>query len=476
MYFDRMIDESNGFYSSLCDNEGSFGKSLCEKLDAEDQLQRFRAEFLFPHTGRNCSRENSIYLCGNSLGLQPKRVKKYVEGHLLKWQEQGVHGHFSDDISHPWLTVDDTVQSSSALLVGAQTHEVVIMNSLTCNLHLMMLAFYKPTSSRHKIIIEKKSFPSDYYAVESQIIHYGYSPSISLIEVSPGEGKLLLHMDDIESILRLHGESTALVLFSGVQYYTGQLFDIEKITKIAHSFGCVVGFDLAHAVGNVPLLLHDWGVDFACWCSYKYLNAGPGAIAGCFVHERHMTAREDIISDLETKGDDGRAIGKGLAGWWGHRLEDRFQMGTEFHPCEGAYRYRLSNPPVLMVACLRASLDLFDEAGMDRLRAKSIQLTAYLEWLIVNILPENTVRIFTPSDPSQRGCQLSLSFINGGVEVIHEALENQGVICDVRKPDVMRVAPTPLYNSFNDVYRFVYILKDILLEIKISNRNDEMIS
>jgi len=340
--------------------------------------------------------------------------------------------------------------------VGALPSEVVVMNSLTVNLHLMMASFYRPTPGRHKIVIEKKAFPSDIHAVTSQIIHHNFDPATSLVEVAPRDGEALLRVEDIEAVLAAEGDATALVLFSGIQYYTGQLFPMGRITAAAHARGCLVGFDLAHAVGNVPLALHEWGCDFACWCSYKYLNCGPGSIGGCFVHERHGQGHPDNNGVLSNPTPPR------LAGWWGHRLSDRFVMGPDFCPCPGAYGFRLSNPPVLLVAGMRASLDVFDAAGMHRLRAKSLLLTGYLEHLLGAEIGPDNVRIFTPEDPAQRGCQLSVTFLRHDVEAVNKALLAAGVICDVRKPDVMRVAPAPLYNSFTDVFRFVQLLKDAL--------------
>ena len=313
-----------------------------ERLDAEDPLQCYRDEFLLPkHNDKDC-----IYLCGNSLGLQPKSLRSHVNDQLDKWAAQAVEGHFSSPT--PWLTIDDTVLDSMARVVGAKSSEVVMMNSLTCNLHLMMAAFYKPTSSRFRILIEKKAFPSDVHAVTSQISFHGFDPHQALIEVGPLEGETCLRIEHVEETIREAGDSLSLVLFSGIQYFTGQLFDMNRIVLAARSVGARVGFDLAHAVGNVPLELHQWGCDFACWCSYKYLNCGPGSIGGCFIHERNFIS-DPSNSSLHT-----------LHGWWGHQLKDRFEMLPDFVPCEGAYAYRLSNPPVLLIACVRASLDIFD--------------------------------------------------------------------------------------------------------------------
>mmetsp|Transcript_9639 Transcript_9639/g.9704 ORF Transcript_9639/g.9704 Transcript_9639/m.9704 type:complete len:477 (+) Transcript_9639:63-1493(+) len=462
-----------------CTIASIFDDKFCELLDSNDELGQFQDNFLFPRSKSSVSGHVN-YLCGNSLGLQPKGVIDAVSYHLQKWANEGVEGHFTQP--NQWLTIDDIVQNSSAQLVGALPHEVVIMNSLTCNLHLMMIPFYQPTTERYKIIIEKKAFPSDYQAVQSQIIFHGLDPRKCLIEVEPRQREELLRMEDIEKVLHEHGSTTSLVLFSGVQYYTGQLFNMKQITAVARECGCYVGFDLAHAVGNVILSLHEWGCDFACWCNYKYVNSGPGAIAGCFIHDRHSGRKETEIekeSDAAAPAEADRqgkkrkrdeeeqeigedVVPRRLAGWWGHRLHDRFQMAPIFRPCVGAYGFRLSNPPVLMVACLRASLDLFDKAGMERLREKSLLLTGYLEILLDEWLSDK-VAIISPRDPEQRGCQLSLCFHDGNVEKVHAELEKHDIVCDIRKPDVMRIAPTPLYNSYRDVYNFVNVLKSIIL-------------
>jgi len=420
---------------------GLFTEEYANFMDKKDDLKDFKSKFIFPKApGRN----EALYMCGNSLGLQPRGLRDLVNAQLDKWGEQGVEGHFTEPT--PWLTIDDIVQESCARVVGAKPEEVVVMNSLTCNLHLMMCAFYAPTAERHKILIEKKAFPSDVHAVVSQIKHRGFDPETSLVEIAPREGETHLRDEDIEEAIKKEGNSLCLVLFSGVQYYTGQYFDLGRICAAGHSVGAFVGLDLAHAVGNVPLSLHDWGCDFACWCSYKYLNCGPGSLGGCYVHEKHGP-----------EGEEGQGR---LCGWWGHRLSDRFVMDPQFVACKGAYGFRLSNPPVLLVSCVRASMDLYDAAGMDRLRAKSLMLTAYLEQLLTSEL-SSEVTIFTPTDPARRGCQLSLSF-SQNLDSVFEKIQAKGVICDVRKPNVMRVAPTPLYNSFSDVYEFVSILKESL--------------
>ncbi|MGB5591039.1 MAG: kynureninase [Gammaproteobacteria bacterium] len=407
--------------------------------DAHDPLAIYRQQFHIP-PGPDGS--ESIYLCGNSLGLQPRTVQALIDQELEDWREFGVEGHFR--ASRPWMPYHEQVATPLASLVGAQVEEVVTMNTLTVNLHLMMVSFYRPTSTRFRLVIEKPAFPSDRYAAESQVRFHGFDPDQALLEISPREGESSIREEDIASCIEEFGESIALVMLPGVQYYSGQLFNIGGITELARSKGCAVGWDLAHAAGNVPLALHDWAPDFAAWCSYKYLNAGPGAVAGCFVHQRHARG-----FDLPR-----------FAGWWGHDKTTRFQMGPEFVPMPGAEGWQLSNPPILSMTPLIASMSLFEDAGMDRLRKKSESLTGYLESLLLELLTDH-VRIFTPTNPSQRGCQLSLSLAQGrerGREVF-EAISADGVIADWREPDVIRVAPVPLYNSYQDVWRFVDILR-----------------
>uniref|UniRef100_A0A7S4RHQ5 Kynureninase n=1 Tax=Alexandrium monilatum TaxID=311494 RepID=A0A7S4RHQ5_9DINO len=426
-----------------------FSKEFAEWMDAQDDLASFKEEFHYPPAPTSES-SSCIYLCGNSLGLQPKNTQPYVLEELEKWQRWGVEGHFPGvNATRPWVTADEDCRDDMARIVGAKPVEIAVMNSLTVNLHLLMCAFYRPTKQRHKIMMEGKAFPSDKFAVASQITHNGFDPETSLVELWPREGEHTLRTDDIEAAIKARGQELAVVMFSGVQYYTGQFFQLDRITRAAREQGCLVGFDLAHAVGNVPLQLHDWGCDFACWCTYKYLNSGPGNIAGAFVHERHANAG---VSDLPGR----------LTGWWGHRKEDRFEMEHHFVPSPGAQSFMLSNPPVLCVAALRASTDLFARAGMERLRAKSLKLTAYLEHLIHTEVGQEYVEIITPNDPQQRGCQLSLVF-KSDMGKVHEALGRHGVVCDIRKPSVMRIAPAPLYNSFSDVFDFVRLLRGLLL-------------
>jgi kynureninase len=408
------------------------GEDFAIAMDARDPLAHFRDRFLFPKTRDG---EDTIYLCGHSLGLQPKTVRSYLDQELRDWADLGVEGHFH--AQNPWMPYHRLLAGQTAALVGAQPTEVVVMNSLTVNLHLMMTSFYRPTRDRHKIVVERGSFPSDQYAVKSQIAFHGFEPALSLLELAPREGESCLRDEDIESLIDREGDSIALILLGGVNYGTGQAFDIAGITKAGQRKGCAVGFDLAHAAGNIPLRLHDWGPDFAVWCSYKYLNGGPGCVAGCFVHDRHARAWE-----LPR-----------FAGWWGHEEKDRFQMGPDFHAMAGAEGWQLSNPPILALAALRASMEIFSDAGMERLRAKSVLLTAYMEFLFRR-QASHRFSIITPSEPDRRGAQLSIRLPEEGRRLC-DRLASVGVIADWREPDTFRVAAAPLYNSFQDVYRFV---------------------
>ena len=407
-------------------------KNFAAEMDKNDPLAHLRGEFHIPkHGGREC-----IYLCGNSLGLQPKATETAVRQELEDWKNLGVEGHFH--AKNPWMPYHEFLTDKLARLVGAKPSEVVAMNGLTANLHLMMVSFYRPTKTRHKIVIEANAFPSDRYAVESQIRYHGFDPKGSLLILEPRKGEPALRTEDIEETIRREGASIALLLIGGVNYYTGQCFDMARITKAGHAAGAVVGFDLAHAAGNVVLKLHEWGADFACWCSYKYLNSGPGSVAGCFVHERHAKA------DLPR-----------FSGWWGHDKSVRFKMGPDFHAIEGAEGWQLSNPPILSLAAVKASLDMFDKVGMKALRDKSEKLTGYLEFLLDD-LKSDAFSVITPRDPNARGCQLSIVVRKNG-RAAFEALAKAGVVCDWREPDCIRVAPVPLYNSFMDVHRFVEI-------------------
>jgi kynureninase len=406
------------------------GKQFAEELDHQDPLAPARGRFYIPRRDKG---KEVIYLSGNSLGLQPKSVAEAITRELEDWQTMGVYGH--EHARTPWLPYHEFVTNSLARLAGALPIEVVAMNTLTINLHLMMVSFYQPTRSRHKIVIEARAFPSDHYAVESQIRFHGFDPKSSLLVIEPRPGERTLRNDDIEQLLSDSGDEIALILLGGVNYYTGQLFDMKRITCAGHAKGCYVAFDLAHAAGNVQLKLHDWDVDFACWCSYKYLNAGPGSVAGCFVHERH--ARENLPR---------------FQGWWGHQKETRFDMPPEFRAIPGAEGWQLSNPPILSLAPVKASLDIFDEIGMAALRKKSLLLTGYLEFLLDQIASE-AFSILTPRDPLQRGCQLSIT-VKGSGRKIFDGLRAAGIVCDWREPDCIRIAPVPLYNSFMDAYLF----------------------
>lgn len=409
-----------------------FDDDYASALDAADPLHALRGEFHIPrHEGRE-----QAYFCGNSLGLQPKAARGYVEEVLEKWAVEAVEGHFTG--SGQWMPYHALVRDGLAAAVGALPSEVVAMNSLTANLHLMMVSFYRPTPERPAILMEAGAFPSDRYALESQVRFHGFDPDTDLIEVQPDEPDGTLSMAAIEQAIAEHGPRLALVLWPGVQYRTGQAFDMAEIVRLGHAAGAVVGFDHAHAAGNLPLRLHDAGADFAVWCHYKYMNAGPGAVAGCFVHERH--ARTDRPR---------------FAGWWGHEQDSRFRMGPEFVPTPGAEGWQLSNPPILGLAPLRASLALFERAGMDALRARSERLTAYLQALIEARLSP-VLQIVTPCEASRRGAQLSLR-VRAGREAgrdLFAHLARNGVLGDWREPDVIRISPAPLYNNHADVLRF----------------------
>lgn len=408
-------------------------------LDSRDPLAAFRERF---HIPPNEDGTDSIYLCGNSLGLQPKDTAAAIEEVLADWRRLGVKGH--TDAAHAWLPYHEFLTDSTARVVGAQPGEVVNMNTLTVNLHLMMVSFYRPTAERYKLLIEKPAFPSDRYAAESQVRFHGLDPAETLLEIGPRQGEHHIRTDDIAALLEAEGERIALVMLPGVQYYSGQAFDMAEITRLAHRRGCRVGFDLAHAVGNLELALHDWDVDFAVWCNYKYLNGGPGAVAGCFVHARHA---EDASLPR-------------FAGWWGHDKTSRFQMGPEFKPIPGAEGWQLSNPPIMALAPVLASLRIFDAATMRALRVKSLELTGFMERSLKTRLAER-IESITPTDPAARGCQLSLRVksTRDGARAVFDGLENAGVVCDWREPDVIRIAPVPLYNSFADTARFVDILE-----------------
>lgn len=409
------------------------------RLDHKDPLAAFRDRF---HIPTDESGDEVLYFCGNSLGLQPKNTADYVDAELRKWAEQGVEGHFAD--TDPWYSYHELLSEPLAEIAGASPTEVVAMNSLTTNLHLLMVSFYRPDDRRYKIMIEGGAFPSDRYAVRSQATHHGFSPDDAVVELTPRDGEHLLRPEDIVASIEEHGDELALILLGGVNYYTGQSFDLKQITEAGKKVGANVGFDLAHAAGNVELNLHDTGCDFAAWCSYKYLNAGPGAVSGVFVHDRHAEN-----PDLPR-----------FAGWWGTDPETRFEMPDEFRPQTGAAGWQLSNAPVLSMASLRASLAIFSEATMPALCEKSRRLTGYLVDLL-DELPSDDFEVITPDDPSARGCQVSM-LVRDDAEKLYEKLQSAGVVCDYRRPDVIRVAPVPLYNTFEDVWRFWRVLDEHL--------------
>jgi len=412
-----------------------------QKLDEQDELSVFRSRFHIPPSPQG---ESSVYFCGNSLGLMPKSVRENVEEVLYDWQNLGVEGHMH--AKHPWMPYHEFLTDQMAAVVGALPEEVVVMNSLTVNIHLMMVSFYRPTAQRYKILMEYSPFPSDRYAMESQVKFHGFDPKEAIIELMPDPETKTITIEQIDALLESEGEGIALIMIGGVNYYTGQAYDIGHITRSGHQYGCIVGFDLAHGAGNLHLQLHDDGPDFAAWCGYKYLNSGPGALSGCFVHQRH--ARNIELPRF--------------AGWWGHDKKTRFLMGNTFMPIPGAEGWQLSNPPILPMASMRASLQIFQEAGMSALRLKSEKMTHFALQLLDDAgLPG--IRCITPNDPRLRGCQLSLQMINPDKRVF-EMLTARGVVADWREPDVIRIAPVPLYNSFSEIATFFTLLKEILHE------------
>lgn len=417
------------------------GINFALEQDKTDALASYRTKF---HIPKHTDGSDILYFCGNSLGLQPKSTKEYLNQELKDWAELGVEGHVHG--KNPWLSYHELLTENMANIVGAKPIEVVMMNTLTTNLHLMMVSFYKPSKSRYKILIEGDAFPSDKYAVESQLRHHGFDDKDGLILWNSRPNEELARYEDLEAILKTHGDEIALIMIGGVNYYTGQFFDLQRITNLGHKYGCIVGFDCAHGAGNVKLDLHNSGADFAIWCSYKYLNSGPGSLSGVFVHERHAY-RKDLNR---------------FTGWWSHNKDTRFKMRDDFDMLPGAEGWQLSNPPILSMAAIKASLDLFAEAGMDNLIDKSKKLTGYFEFLI-NQLQNDSIKIITPKNPNERGCQLSIQVKNAD-KSLHQKLTDAGIITDWREPDVIRCAPVPLYNSFKDVFTMVQRLKSILNE------------
>jgi kynureninase len=409
--------------------------------DAKDPLRAFRSEFHFPqHQGKNV-----LYFTGNSLGLQPKAAADALKQELDDWARYGVEGHFQ--AKHPWYSYHEELTPSLARLVGAMPEEVVAMNQLTSNLHFLMVSFYRPSGKRRKVLTETRPFPSDTYAFASQIAFHGGDPDTDLVEVQPRPGEHTLRNEDIVAKIDELGDELALVCFGGVNFYTGQAFDMSAITRAAHAVDAVAGFDLAHAAGNLHLKLHDWNVDFACWCSYKYINSGPGSVAGVFVHQRHLGKQLPLF-----------------AGWWGHDKSERFKMDRTFKPMPTAEAWQVSNAPVFSMAVHRVALEQFDRAGIANLRAKSEQLTAYLAFIVAEVAKATgtNLEVITPNDPAQRGCQLSI-LAHGHGKALFNKLTERGLIADWREPNVIRVAPVPMYNSFEDVWRFGQILRECIL-------------
>jgi kynureninase len=414
-------------------------KEFAQEMDQDDPMGKYRNEFHLPIQKNG---EPYVYLCGNSLGLQPKSTREAIEQELKDWENYGVEGHLH--AKNPWMPYHEFLTNAMAKVVGAKPIEVVVMNTLSVNLHLMMVSFYRPTKTRNKILIEFDAFPSDKYAVESQIKFHGLDPKECLIELKARDGEELIRKEDIEKVIEEQGDDIALIMIGNTNYYTGQFFDMKRITELGHAKGCKVGFDCAHGAGNVELNLHDSGADFAVWCSYKYINSGPGSLGGCFVHERH--ANDKSLPRF--------------AGWWGHNKETRFGMRDGFDPIPGVESWQLSNPPILSMAAILASLKIFEEAGISNLRKKAIQLTGYLEYL-VDELKDDRIKIITPRNPLERGSQLSIQ-VKSADKGLFDKITQKGVIADWREPDVIRVAPIALYNSYEDVFRFVEILKSEL--------------
>ena len=416
--------------------------SFAKQLDDTDLLKRFRDEFIIP----SVNGKEQIYFLGNSLGLQPKKAEAAIKEILLQWADYGVEGFFKGN--KPWLYSHDELTKPLSVIVGALPHEVVVMNQLTVNLHLMLVSFYKPKGKRNKIICEAKAFPSDQYMFETHVRHHGLNPDETIIEVQPRNGEHIIRTEDILQTIETYKEETALVLFSGINYYTGQLFDIPAITTAAKTAGAIAGFDLAHAAGNADLQLHKWNVDFACWCSYKYLNSGPGAIGGVYIHERHHN--DSSLSRF--------------AGWWGYDQATRFKMEKGFKPMQGAEGWQLSTPSFMLYASHKVALDIFEQAGWDKIKAKRDLLKEYL-WFLLNTVNDTVsdeiIEFITPANEKEKGCQVSMLMLKRGREIF-DSLEKNGVMVDWREPNVIRLAPVPLYNTFGEVWRFAELLKKIV--------------
>ncbi|MFN2458714.1 MAG: kynureninase [Chitinophagaceae bacterium] len=415
---------------------------FAQRLDEEDPLKHFREQFYIPqHNGKD-----KIYFTGNSLGLQPKNAKDYLLQEMEDWEKMGGEGHF--EARRPWYPYHEIFPKQLSKIIGCLPEEVVVMNSLTVNLHLLLVTFYRPTKQRYKIICEYKAFPSDQYAMESQVRLHGFDPANAIIEVKPRAGQHAIRLEDIKRTIREHGDSIALVFFGGVNYYTGQVFDMEAITKEAHQAGAYAGFDLAHAAGNIVLKMHDWEVDFACWCTYKYLNSGPGSVGGAYIHQKHA----------------GNKNLPRLAGWWGYQKDTRFKMEKGFNAIPTAEGWQLSNAPVLLMAIHKAAIDMFDEAGMETISRKGKLLSGYLIYLLQDIdkrFPDKNVKFITPTHEEERGCQVSIIINEKGREMYDYLIQN-GVSTGWREPEVIRVAPVPLYNTFEEVWRFVQLIEQKL--------------
>ena len=416
--------------------------SFARELDAKDPLRSFRDQFIIPELDG----KPLVYFLGNSLGLQPKASEAALKEVLRQWAQYGVEGFFMGD--KPWLKYHDQLIKPLSQIVGALPQEVVVMNQLTVNLHLMMVSFYRPRGKRNKIICEAKAFPSDQYMFETHLKHYGFNPEEVLVEVSPRTGEYTIRTEDVLAAIEKHKDELALIFWGGLNYYTGQVFDMQTITTAAQSAGAMVGFDLAHAAGNIPLDLHNWNIDFACWCSYKYLNSGPGAVAGIYIHERYH---------------NDHSIPR-FAGWWGYEKETRFLMEKGFKPIQSAEGWQLSTPSLLLFACHKAALDIFSEAGMNRLHAKRLFLNNYLWYLldkIINDAKEKKIKIITPREEAARGCQVSILLIERGRE-IYDGLMKEGIMVDWREPNTIRLAPVPLYNTFEEVWKFFQVFRNLV--------------